>query len=128
VPGDALVHQVVPRVGAGPVDRAGVVHLVADAEAGDPVADRHHHAGRVEAEHPRLAAGVDAGAHLDVDRVDGDGLDAHEQVVRTGAWHGQLDVLKAGRVGDGQRGAVGHRGHGLVHADHSMRGVNSCTS
>ncbi|MNS95712.1 hypothetical protein D3C72_1299810 [compost metagenome] len=111
--GDALVDRVQFRIGAGANDGAGVVHAVADLEAGHVAADGFDGADRVPAQHLGLS-GLGGGvlADLGVDRVDRHGLHAHQQVARAGHRGGELDVLQRFGVVDGEGLVVADGFHG----------------
>jgi hypothetical protein len=100
-------------VGARPRDRAGVPDAVAGPETGDVGADALDDADGVPAQHLGLAGRRrDIAAHLGVDRVDRDGLDAHEQVARAGLRGGHLEILEGARLVHGQVLAVSDGFHG----------------
>ncbi len=117
VAGDPLVDELETGVRAGPRDRPGVVHLVADGEVRDRVADLDHDPRGVEAEDLRLVRGAEPAPDLGVDRVDRDGADLDQEVVARGRVDLDLGVDEGGRLvdasgsaaGDGGRGAGAHR-------------------
>ena len=88
--------------------------LSPDLEQGDVGADGRDDAGRIPAQHFRLAVFRRAVlAHLGVDGVDGNGLDGDEQVAPRGDGHGQLDVEQGVGIRDGQAVVVGDGFHVL---------------
>lgn len=97
---EPLVDSLKSLVGSGAVDGASVVDLIADREEGDGLAHGTDGARGVEAEDAQpIRHGPSA--ELDVNGVDGDGLDLDEEVV--GPQLGDGDVLgeEAVGVGDG---------------------------
>ena len=97
---DAFIDQVQFAVGAGTVDGAGVENLVARLEQADLTAYRLDGSGCIPTEHlggtivRRIAKADNAMADLGVDRVDRDGSNLDQQIVRARSGIGQLHVLQ----------------------------------
>jgi hypothetical protein len=112
------------RVAARARDVAGVIDRVAGRERRDRGTDRFHDTGRVVAEHFRLRLDLRLGrADFGIDRIDRNGFDAHEQVVRAGNRFRQFDVDQRLRIVDRQVAGQGNGfHHGILVAGHA-----SCT-
>ncbi len=94
--GDALIHQLQGAVAAGAADVAGIPDPVAGLEQGDFAAGGDHFTDRIPTQHARAVFDLGLGsAHLGVDRIDGGGVDPHQQVPRARRGVGQLGGDKA---------------------------------
>ena len=87
----ALVHQLIFTVAAGPAQRAGVPDLITRGEQRHLLTDGLHHANGVPAQHPRCVA-LEAGAHFGVYRIDRDGFHGDQQVTPVGGGDRQVDL------------------------------------
>ena len=116
---DAFVHELQLSVGAGTLQCSGVVDVIAGLEEGGLLADRDDRSRCIPSQDAFLAAGVvEGGAHFDVNGVDGQCLDLHEDVVASGSRRGGdggidqgiRDVHRAsGSSDDSGHGALGVR-------------------
>ena len=114
---DALVDQVILRIGALPVERAGVEHRVARLEQLGIRSRRLDDACGVPAQHPPLAGRrLGPHAHLGVDRVHRYGLHLHKQVATGWRRLGQLDVDQRPVIGDRKRLLITDGLHGSAPA------------
>ena len=83
---DAFVHELQPSVGAGTLQCSGVVDVIARLEESGLLTDRDDRSRCIPSQDAFLAAGVvEGGAHFDVNGVDGQCLNLHEDVVASGA-------------------------------------------
>jgi hypothetical protein len=83
-------------------DVARVVDGITGGEKPDLVAYGLDHPGRIPTQHARVFFdGAPRGANLGVDRIDGYGLDPHQEVARSRRRSRQLHVQEGFRVVDG---------------------------
>ena len=87
----ALIHQLIFTVAAGPAQGAGVPDLIAWCEQRHFLTDGLHHANGVPAQHPRRVA-LEAGAHFGVHRIDRDRLHGNQQITPVGGRDRQVDL------------------------------------
>ena len=87
----ALIHQLIFTVAAGPAQCAGVPDLVPGREQRHFLTDGLHHANGVPAQHPRRVT-LKAGAHFGVYRIDRDSLHSDQQITPVGGGDRQVDL------------------------------------
>ena len=100
MPDNARVDQLVRGVAARAGDVARVPHFIPRFESGDATPNGFDDPAGIPPEDARLIQPVPGNARMDfgIDRVNGDGLHLHQQIVLAGLRHWRGDFNEGGRI------------------------------
>ena len=101
--GDACIHRLQLRIAAGPVDGSRMEHPITHPETAHVTPHGTYRPHGVPAQDAPAAHGRSCRrAHLRIGRIDGNGLDGHQQIIWPGLRIRQLDVHQRAFIGNGQ--------------------------
>ena len=86
---DARIHKLKFRIGTGAGNVAGIINPIALLKEADLFSHRNHRTSGIIAKD--LGGFALAGAHLEVDGVESDGLDPDQDIVFRGRWSWNID-------------------------------------